>query len=110
MFVDRERELDFLNHALARENQGQMILLYGRRRVGKTELLRHWAMGSGLPYTYWMADKEPPALQRRKLFDVPLNRAVDFAAWSDEHVGFYTRSGAGSHSKRAARLCGANRL
>lgn len=87
MFVDRERELDFLNHALARENQGQMILLYGRRRVGKTELLRHWAMGSGLPYTYWMADKEPPALQRRKLFarlfDVPLNRAVDFAAWSE---------------------------
>jgi AAA+ ATPase superfamily predicted ATPase len=87
MFVDRERELNFLNQALARENQGQMILLYGRRRVGKTELLRHWATNSGLHYTYWMADKEPPALQRRKLFarlfDVPLNRAVDFAAWSE---------------------------
>ena len=87
MFVDRERELTFLDDALAREDRGQMILLYGRRRVGKTELLRHWAMGSGLPYTYWMADKEPPALQRRKLFarlfDTPLNRAIDFTAWSE---------------------------
>lgn len=87
MFVDRKRELNFLNNALSRENQGQLILLYGRRRVGKTELLRHWAMDSGLPYTYWMADKEPPALQRRKLFarlfDVPLDRAIDFAAWSE---------------------------
>ncbi len=87
MFVDREQELNFLNSALARADRGQMILLYGRRRVGKTELLRRWAMDSGLPYTYWMADKEPPALQRRKLFarlfDVPLNRAIDFAAWSE---------------------------
>jgi len=37
MFVDRERELAFLNQSLAREDQGQMILLYGRRRVGKTD-------------------------------------------------------------------------
>jgi len=87
MFVDRERELHFLNQALQREGKGQMILLHGRRRVGKTALLRHWAMSNDLPFVYWMAEKEPPALQRRKLFarlfDVPLDRAVDFPAWSE---------------------------
>jgi uncharacterized protein len=87
MFVDREKELHFLNQTLQRDERGQMILLYGRRRVGKTELLRHWAMGSGVPYTYWMAEKESPALQRRKLFarlfDVPLDKAILFDAWSE---------------------------
>lgn len=76
-----------MNNTRARADRGQMSLLYGRRRVGKTELLRRWALGSGLSYTYWMADKEPPALQRRKLFarlfDAPLHRAIDFAAWSE---------------------------
>lgn len=38
MFIGRERELQFLNDAYA-SNKAQFILLYGRRRVGKTELL-----------------------------------------------------------------------
>lgn len=87
MFVDREKELHFLNQTLQRDERGQMLLLYGRRRVGKTELLRQWAMGSGVPYAYWMAEKESPVLQRRKLFarlfDVPLDKAILFDAWSE---------------------------
>jgi AAA+ ATPase superfamily predicted ATPase len=57
MFIDRRAELDFLQHVLTRTRPGpgQLILLYGRRRVGKTALLRHWAEHSGLPWTYWMA-------------------------------------------------------
>jgi len=31
--------------------------------VGKTELLLHWSQQSGLPTTYWTAEKEPAALQ-----------------------------------------------
>lgn len=70
MFVDRQAELAFLNQLLTRQRPGpaQLILLYGRRRIGKTALLSHWAEQSGLPYTYWVADKEPPAAQRRSLF------------------------------------------
>jgi AAA+ ATPase superfamily predicted ATPase len=70
MFIDREAELDFLNAILERRHPtpAQFILLYGRRRVGKTALLRHWAECSGLPYTYWSAEKGPAALQRRELF------------------------------------------
>lgn len=87
MFVNRLRELAFLNQTLVRQERGQFVLLYGRRRVGKTELLRHWATGSGLPYTYWVADKEPAPLQRRKLFTrlfgTPFQQAIDFPTWSD---------------------------
>jgi AAA+ ATPase superfamily predicted ATPase len=54
MFVDRHEELTFLNDLLTRKQPGpaQMVLLYGRRRVGKTELLKHWAQQSGIGYTY----------------------------------------------------------
>ncbi len=87
MFVDRREELAFLNRLLTRQQPGpaQMALLYGRRRVGKTELLKHWAQGSGLPFTYWSADKEPAALQRRSflatMLAMPEEQAPAFDSW-----------------------------
>ncbi|MCH4890632.1 ATP-binding protein [Acidaminobacter sp. JC074] len=39
MFVGRSRELDFFEDKFHRK-EGQLIVLYGRRRIGKTELLR----------------------------------------------------------------------
>jgi AAA+ ATPase superfamily predicted ATPase len=71
MFVDREAELAFLERVRTNRQHpgpGQLIILYGRRRVGKSTLLRHWAEQSQLPFTYWVAEKEPAAVQRRKLF------------------------------------------
>jgi AAA+ ATPase superfamily predicted ATPase len=56
-----------------------MVLLYGRRRVGKTFLLRHWAAQTGIPSTYWSAEKELAALQRRKLIATLLNVSVSSA-------------------------------
>lgn len=38
MFIGREAELQFLESRYKAEN-GQLIVLYGRRRVGKTETL-----------------------------------------------------------------------
>ena len=89
MFVDRDQELAFLNRIAVRERPGpaQLILIYGRRRIGKTELLLHWAQQSGIPTTYWTAEKEPADLQRRKLFaaltDTPLNYTPIFSSWSE---------------------------
>jgi AAA+ ATPase superfamily predicted ATPase len=64
-----------------------MVLLYGRRRVGKTSLLRHWAEQAGIPATYWSAEKEPAALQRRKLYAALLGvqaaRSPVFESWAD---------------------------
>lgn len=87
MFVDRHEELAFLNRLLTRKQPGpaQMLLLYGRRRVGKTELLKHWCQQSGIDYTYWAADKEPAALQRRSfmatMMDMPEEQATAFDSW-----------------------------
>lgn len=41
MFIGREAELKFLQEKYESEN-GQLVVLYGRRRVGKTETLREF--------------------------------------------------------------------
>lgn len=43
-FVDRERELEYLN-GIWEENAFRLVILYGRRRVGKTELLKKFLEG-----------------------------------------------------------------
>jgi uncharacterized protein len=70
MFVDRQQELTFLNGLLTRKRPGpaQMVLMYGRRRVGKSELLLHWAEQSGLDYVYWEAVKENANQQRAHFY------------------------------------------
>jgi uncharacterized protein len=92
MFVDRAAEISFLKRVLSNEQHpgpGQLVLLYGRRRIGKSTLLRHWAENSGVPFTYWVAEKGPAALQRRQLFaaltktDPNAPGAPAFASWAD---------------------------
>ncbi len=89
MFVNRDREMKYLNEVLTREKPGiaQLILIYGRRRVGKTSLIRRWAEQSGVPYTYWAAEKTTTALQRRqlyaKLLDVEESQAPTFSGWGE---------------------------
>lgn len=87
MFVDRQQELTFFNSLLTRQYPGpaQLVLLFGRRRVGKTALLRHWVEQSQLDYVYWVADKEAPALQRRsfmaKVLATPEQESTAFDSW-----------------------------
>ena len=89
MFVDREKELAFLQSIVTRAHPGpaQLILLYGRRRVGKTALLLHWCAQAGIPATYFAVEKEPAALQRRKLYaqllGVNTREAPAFDSWDD---------------------------
>lgn len=44
MFIGREAELTFFEEKF-REEKGQLLVLYGRRRVGKTETLRKFCEG-----------------------------------------------------------------
>jgi hypothetical protein len=62
-FVGRNRELEELNR-IRSQRGAQFILIYGRRRVGKTTLLLHWAEQSGRPYIYWVANRDTPAQVR----------------------------------------------
>ena len=45
MFIGRKQELQFLENKY-NSKEGQLIILYGRRRVGKTETLRELGNGS----------------------------------------------------------------
>jgi AAA+ ATPase superfamily predicted ATPase len=51
-FVNRERELSALDEMWARSGS-QFLVLYGRRRVGKTTLMLHW--GADKPTLFWTA-------------------------------------------------------
>ena len=43
-FINREYELEFLRKTY-REEKSQFIVLYGKRRVGKTSLVKEFAEG-----------------------------------------------------------------
>jgi len=62
-FVGRQKELAELNRILS-QGGAQFILVYGRRRVGKTTLLLNWAKQSGKAYIYWVANRDTPAQVR----------------------------------------------
>jgi len=54
LFIDREGELAYLNRLYAKKGK-QLVILYGRRRVGKTELINHFS--EGRKAIYFLADK-----------------------------------------------------
>ena len=58
MFVGRQRELDALDRLYAKPSF-QMLVLYGRRRVGKTTLLEHFAKGK--PSVFFTAKEQSSA-------------------------------------------------
>lgn len=60
-FVNRETELKELN-GLIEQGGAQFVVVYGRRRVGKTTLLTTWADQTGLPALYWVAKRDPKSV------------------------------------------------
>lgn len=58
MLVNRPRELEELNHLL-HTPAARLVAVSGRRRLGKTTLLVHWAQTSQHPYLYWVGSHFP---------------------------------------------------
>jgi AAA+ ATPase superfamily predicted ATPase len=54
IFVGRKRELALLDK-LSTKKDAQFLVVYGRRRVGKSRLLIHWAQQRQKPFLYWVA-------------------------------------------------------
>ena len=54
-FIGRYDELDLLNDSWE-SDKAQFIVLYGRRRIGKTRLLTHWMSQHRDDGIYWMAE------------------------------------------------------
>ena len=73
-FFDRKLELAALDRAWKRHGAGgQMLLLYGRRRLGKTFLLQRYFTagvdgdGHEKPHCYFLAEQSTAATQRLTL-------------------------------------------
>ncbi len=62
-FVGRQRELDELD-AVPGPEEARFLLVYGRRRVGKTTLVLEWAERTGRPFLYWVATRDTPSQLR----------------------------------------------
>lgn len=63
-FVSREMEQALLNDLYQRDG-AQFLILYGRRRIGKTALITQWGGGINAPYLYWMASQTSATNQLR---------------------------------------------
>jgi len=63
-FLDRKRELELLDR-LWNSSHAEFLILYGRRRVGKTALLSEWIQRSSQRVLYWVASPNSAATQLR---------------------------------------------
>ncbi len=86
-FINRNRELQALEEEY-RAARPSLVILYGRRRVGKTRLLREFLKDK--PHLYYMADLENEILQRERLkrlaaeaLEDPLLGEISFYGWEE---------------------------
>ena len=85
MFIGREVELKFLQDKYT-EERGQLIVLYGRRRVGKTETLREFCKDK--PHVFFSCTQTTDLVQLRnfssRMFkeNIPAKNYIsEFADW-----------------------------
>lgn len=85
MFIGRETELAFLQDKY-NEKRGQLIVLYGRRRVGTTETLREFCKGK--PHVFYSCTQSTDRVQLAKFSkqmlkeDIPAKKYLsEFADW-----------------------------
>lgn len=85
MFIGREAELKFLQDKYD-EKKGQLIVLYGRRRVGKTETLREFCRDK--PHLFFSCTQSTDRVQLARFSgqilreDIPARRYIsEFADW-----------------------------
>lgn len=89
LFVGRKVEMETL-YRLWEEQKAHFLVLYGRRRVGKTRLLIEWIKESGAPVVYWMADSDSAEVHLRQFSqevfkfafpDAPLPEQFTYDSW-----------------------------
>jgi len=91
-FIGRHSEIKQLN-TIYQNSGGQLVILYGRRRLGKTTLLREFCQNKN--HCYYMADKAGEKSQKRSLtlalstaLQEPLLQAAEYPEWYDIFAAF----------------------
>lgn len=74
-FVDRHEEQERLKRVMS-AREAALVVLWGRRRVGKTRLLVDWVQREG--GVYWVADESSAKIQRRYFADAIESRLPGF--------------------------------
>jgi AAA+ ATPase superfamily predicted ATPase len=82
-FMGREQELSLLDQ-LWEAPGAQFLVLYGRRRIGKTALLSHWIERTGHHALYWVAAPSSPLSQLRSFSQAVYNAANPDAPAPDD--------------------------
>lgn len=89
MFYGREAELKTINE-LYRRNRGQLVVVYGRRRIGKSTLIKHFSENKPT-LSFEGLERQSTATQiehvtqslRRHLKNNRLLQNAEFKTWSD---------------------------
>jgi len=94
-FVGREDVLEWLE-GLYRE-KASLAVIYGRRRVGKTELVKRFA--SGKPHVYFLATEKPDLQNMKDLqgqmalfLEEEVFNKIEFGSWEDLFVEFMKKA------------------
>ncbi|MBI3559284.1 ATP-binding protein, partial [Candidatus Gottesmanbacteria bacterium] len=78
-FINRIKELNWLEEAYQKAfKSGQLLVLYGKRRVGKTELITHFVKSK--PHIYYLANRTTKNEQLQSV------TAVFMAGFSDTYL------------------------
>lgn len=84
-FINREKELHYFEEKW-QEGISQLLIVYGKRRVGKTELIKQFL--NNKPAVYFLADRRPESQQLKILgkkvgeyFHDPLLSKSGFSDW-----------------------------
>lgn len=76
-FVDREKELEYLNSEYNKK-QSSLIVLYGRRRIGKTSLIKEFGKNKNM--LYFLATEETEK-QNLKQLSILIGENIEFSDW-----------------------------
>lgn len=90
-FLGRNKELALLD-SLYQRTGAQLLILYGRRRIGKTALIEQWTQNrlQERDYLYWMATQTSTANQLRDFSqtilrfiepDAPVSSTFSYESW-----------------------------
>lgn len=89
MFVGRRHELRRLEEAYS-SSKGELVVLYGRRRIGKSQLINEFMKGKPRAYSFEALEGENTAVQIRHFTDSlrrqcpdPVMKHVSFSRWED---------------------------
>ena len=98
-FIGRKRELELMQQ-LWESGRPELLILYGRRRVGKTRLLTHWLETSQARALFWVAEPTSAFDQLRSFSQALYNFATPGLSAPDD---FSYASWAQAFQQMAAR-------